>query len=315
MLSRREFLKHCRNLSIAIAGTEIFAHDIAHGFMSLSAEQKPKVVFIQSQCCTGCSVSATYGNEIDFIDFITNVIRLQVHPNLSFSQGEDYMRVLEETVSEGGFYLVLEGSIPMGIKEACMFGDEPIADYLKHVIPKAAAIVASGTCAAYGGIPASNQNVTGAIPVDEYMKREGLKKPLIKIPGCPISPDRLMGTVAYIVATGKLPELVDGKPKQYFGELLHDHCGRYQAFNQDKYLENYAAQKTECLLKVGCRGPVTKTDCATRRWNGKISVCVESNSPCIGCIHPNFPFRTQMYLSAKQFQDASWNQMKDFFNK
>lgn len=185
-LSRRDFLKKCRDVSVLVFGSTIFTGEIAEGFVKLSASERPQVIFIQSQCCTGCSISTTYGNETDFIDFITNIIRLQVHPNLSFSQGgEDYMAMIEEVANSGPFYLVCEGSIPAGMKEACIFNDVPMYDYMHTLMNKAAAIVSSGTCACSGGIPASNQNVTGAIPMDEYMRRTGgVSKPMVKIPGC-----------------------------------------------------------------------------------------------------------------------------------
>jgi len=315
MLSRREFLKHCRNISVAAFGSQIFAAEIAEGFTKLKASSKPQIMFIQSQCCTGCSISLTYGNDTNFVDFLTTFVRLQAHPNLSFSQGHDYMETIHKMIDEGGYFLVFEGSIPMGIKEACMFDDVPMAEFAKKVMSKAAAVVANGTCASYGGIPASNMNVTGAVSVDKYMKDNGIKTPLIKIPGCPIQPDRLMGPVAYIVATGKLPPLKDGKPKKYYNDIIHNQCGRYQAFNQGHYTHDLDKEKEYCLLKKGCRGPITHSDCPTRRWNGRVSVCIESNAPCIGCIHDNFPFNSQLYLSDSSFQDMSWEEMKKSYRR
>lgn len=314
-MTRRQFLENCAKVSSMVFGSCVFTNEIAEGFTRLSESKRPQLIFIQSQCCTGCSISATYGNEEDFINFISNIVRLQVHPNLSFSQGTDYMRSIIEVSNSGPFYLVCEGSVPARMKEACIFNDEPMYDYLHKLMKKAAAVVASGTCACYGGIPASNQNVTGAIPIDEYMRRMKVNKPLIKIPGCPINPDRLLGTVAYIVATGKIPELVKGVPKKYYPDLIHNQCGRYQAFNQGHYTKNFETEKLNCLLKNGCRGPVTYSDCPTRRWNGKVSVCIESNAPCIGCIHQEFPFRTALYLEEESFKDLTWSEMKKQMEK
>lgn len=315
MLSRRDFLKKCRDMSLVAFGTHIFWPQVAEGFVRLSSDKRPQVIFIQGQCCTGCSISLTYGNDADFIEFITKMIRLQVHPNLSFSQGSDYFDVMNKIVDEGNFVLVFEGTIPVEMKKACMMHDMPLYDFMKKVVSKASAIVASGTCSSHGGIPASNMNVTGAVPMDAYLEMINVSKPLIKVPGCPVQPDRIMGTVAYLVATGALPEMKNGKPKMYYGDLIHNNCGRYQAFNQDKYCEDYAQSKHECLLKKGCRGPITESDCPTRRWNGKTSVCVEANAPCIGCIHPDFPFQSSLYLSQKMFDEATWSQMKKLLGK
>lgn len=316
MLSRREFLRRCRDISIAVAASPLYTNEIAHGFIKLAESAKPKVMFIQSQCCTGCSISATYGNEFDFIDFITRIINLQVHPNLSFAQGHSYIQQIKDMTKEGGYYLVLEGSIPLGIPEACMIDDMPMSEFLKPIVKNAGAVVSNGTCASYGGIPASNMNVTGAVSVEKYLSMNNINTPMIKIPGCPIQPDRLMGTVAYIVATGKLPELVNGTPKKYFGELIHNACGRYKSFANDQYINKFAHEHMDCLLKKGCRGPVTFADCPTRRWNGKTNVCIEANTPCVGCVNPDFPFNEPMYLNASTVTEIPWsNLIKDLSGK
>lgn len=311
MLTRREFLTACRNLSIGLIGTPMLTTSLLKGFSQLAESSRPLVMFVQGQSCTGCTVSLTYGNEFEFLEFILKVIRLQVHPTLSFSQGERYLNLIDEMVEEGGYTLVMEGSIPAGMKEACYMGHSSMYEYLKPVARNAAAIVAAGTCASNGGIPASNQNVTGAISMPEYLKREGISVPCISLPGCPVHPDRLMGTVAAIVATGRLPELVEGRPRQYYGELIHNQCSRYQHFQQDQYVEKFADDQKSCLLKKGCRGPITYSDCPSRRWNGKVNVCIESNTPCIGCVHPDFPFHDDMYLAAESVPNIPWNRMRE----
>ncbi|ADD69307.1 hydrogenase (NiFe) small subunit HydA [Denitrovibrio acetiphilus DSM 12809] len=306
MLSRRDFLKRCRDISAVVFGAEVFGAQIAEGFMKIQSADRPQLVFIQGQSCTGCSTSLMYGNETDFIDFIMKLVRVQVHPNLSLSQGNGYLNMLDEVTSAGGHILVLEGSIPAEMKKACMLGEEPLYDALKKHLEKASAVVASGSCSCFGGIPASGANETGAIDIVQYMRETGISKPLIKIPGCPVHPDRLMGTVAYILGAGKMPDMEDGIPVQYFGDLIHNNCTRFQYFSQDIYLEDYAKDKHSCLLKKGCRGTITKSDCALRRWNGGVNVCVESNAPCVGCINEKWPFKENIYLKFRTFEIADF---------
>jgi hydrogenase small subunit len=315
MISRREFLKRCRDVSVAAFGVEMFGTDVAEGFMKIAASDRPLVSFIQGQSCTGCSISLTYGNETNFIDFIMKLIRLQVHPNLSFSQGESYLKILDTVSAKGGHVLVVEGSIPAKMKKACMLGEHTLYDELKKHMEKAAAVIACGSCSCFGGIPASGMNETGAVSVEKYMQMVGIKKPLVKIPGCPIQPDRFMGTVAYLIATGKLPELKDGIPVKYFGELIHNNCPRFQYFSQDIYLEDYNTDKHSCLLKKGCRGTITKADCPTRRWNGSVNVCVESNAPCVGCVNEKWPFTSDIYIEAKNVEDVPWSEFKTYSEK
>ena len=78
------------------------------------------------------------------------------------------------------FVLVVEGSIPNeAIKSEgywCGFGNNPDTDqpmttseWLDRLAPKALAVLAVGTCAAYGGIHAMAGNPTGAMGVPDYL--------------------------------------------------------------------------------------------------------------------------------------------------
>lgn len=251
MLSRRAFVKMCAGISLTAFGSEKLAPQVAEGFVTLSDAEQPSVVFIHGQSCAGCSVSLTYGNESDFLDFIFRVINLQVHPTLSFKQGKSYLEQMEDVLNGGKCILVVEGSIPKTIKQACTLGDMPLYDRLEDILQRASMVIASGTCASYGGIPASGENLTGALTVAEYMAEKGIVKPNMMIPGCPVNPDRLMGTVAYIAATGTLPPAIKNKPLMYYKDLIHNHCSRHQFFTQDLYLRDFDKEKDVCLLKKG----------------------------------------------------------------
>jgi len=313
MLSRRAFMKMCAGVSLTAFGSEIFAPQVAEGFVALSDAEKPNVVFIHGLSCAGCSVSLTYGNESGFLDFILRVINLQVHPTLSFSQGDAYLERMEEALDRGNCIVVVEGPVPTIIKEACYLGDSPLYDRIEDILQRASMVISSGTCASYGGIPASGENLTGAVSVNMIMEEKGVNKPHIIVPGCPVNPDRLMGTVAYIAATGAFPPLVHDKPAMYYKDLIHNHCSRHQFFTQDIYLKDFDREKEACLLKKGCRGTITYSDCPTRRWNRKTSVCVESNTPCVGCIHKRWPFNSDIYLDVNDVEDLPWSAMKQRF--
>src|SRR4051812_49835536 len=77
------------------------------------------------------------------------------------------------------FVLVVEGSIPNeAIKDEgywCGFGNNPMtgqpmttSEWLDRLAPKALAVLAVGTCATYGGIPAMGGNPTGGMGVPGY---------------------------------------------------------------------------------------------------------------------------------------------------
>ncbi len=309
MLTRREFIRRCRDLSLVICGTLACSRQIAEGFIRL-AQEPLRLAFIQGQNCLGCTVSLTYGNEFDFTNFIQRIVHLQVHPALSFCQGEDFLRALNRVAAVGDYILVVEGSVPAGIKEACCLGDQPLYDVLDRYAARARLVVCSGTCASYGGIPHAEGNPTGAISVPEYLRQREVRVPQVRIPGCPVHPDHLMGTVAYLAAAGKLPPLKEGCPSPYFDESIHNHCNRFQNFSQDKYALDYQKDKTLCLLKMGCRGPITLSDCPSRGWNDHTSTCIDSNTPCIGCKTSQWPFTEDLYLDANAFEDIPWSAMK-----
>ncbi len=325
MLTRRAFIKRCRDISLLMCGSTLLTRSLAEGFMQL-ADEPPKIAFIHAQNCMGCTTSMMYGNDFDFLDLLANIVRLESHPSLSFSQGADYIDNLNQVADQGDYLLVVEGSIPAQPREACYLGDKPLYDVLGGYAAKARMVISSGSCASYGGIPASGGNLTGALSVAAYLDEQKIKTPVLHIPGCPAHPDHLMGSIAYIAATGKAPPLnkdstspikkfppqsVEAQlPEEYFGELLHNRCTRYQHFSQDLFVEDFAKDKNNCLLKKGCRGPITLSDCPVRRWNTRSSVCVESNTPCIGCMHPQWPFTSDLYLETSEVEDLPWSKMK-----
>lgn len=295
-----------------MCGSTLLTRTVAEGFIKL-AKNPPEIAFIHAQNCMGCTTSMLYGNDYDFLDFLNHVGHLAVHPALSFSQGSDYMANLDRVAAEENFLLIVEGSIPANPPEACYLGDKPLYHILANYASQARVVISSGSCASHGGIPASNGNRTGALSVTDYLKEKNIDVPQLRIPGCPAHPDHIMGSIAYIAATGKAPPLNEksGQIEEYFGELIHNRCSRFQYFSQDQFVKNFATDKNKCLLKKGCRGPITASDCPVRRWNKRTSVCVESNTPCIGCMSPSWPFTTSLYLETTQVEDLPWSEMKE----
>ena len=152
----------------------------------------------------------------------------------------------------------------------------------------AAAIVAVGTCASFGGIPHADPNPTGAVAVSEIVK----DKPIINVPGCPPIPVVMTGVLAHFLTFGGIPELdAQGRPKSFYGETIHDRCYRRPFYDQGKFAETFddeAARQGWCLFKLGCKGPVTYNACATAKWNDGTSFPIQSGHGCIGCSEPNF---------------------------
>lgn len=155
-------------------------------------------------------------------------------------------------------------------------------------------ILAVGTCASYGGIPAGNPNPTIALGVEETLSYLGVpgreRPPVINIPGCPSHPDWIVGTVAALLA-GNMPELDgDGRPIQFFDSEVHYNCP-----NRGKGAKAKVLGDPGCLAGLGCNGQQTHGDCPIRKWNASeaggygVNWCIGAGNPCQGCTEPEFP--------------------------
>jgi len=225
-------------------------------------------------------------------------VSLVYHPNVMAGSGDAAMEVVETTAeeSQGGFILVVEGAVPLAEDGLyCCVGEDgdrpiPMAETMEKLCGNALAIIGFGTCASFGGIPAGEPNPTGCVSVREFMAQRNIATPLINIPGCPPHPDWFVGTVSHVLLAG-LPSADDLddhlRPKAFFGQLIHENCPRRAYFDEGKFAKHLSDEG--CLYEVGCKGPITYADCATRRWNGGVSWCIGAGGPCAGCVQPEFP--------------------------
>ena len=161
-------------------------------------------------------------------------------------------------------------------------------DVLMDAAKGAAAVIAVGTCAAFGGIPKAAPNPTGAVGVSELIK----DKPVINISGCPPVPVVLTGVLAQYLAFGRIPDLdALGRPKAFFGDTIHDRCYRRPFYDEGKFAKTFddeGARNGWCLYELGCKGPTTYNSCATLKWNAGTSFPIQSGHGCLGCSEPDF---------------------------
>ncbi len=272
--------------------------------MANSNTEEYPVLWLQGGGCSGCSVSllnsVSPGPRNILVDEIVPGKHLNVrfHPTVMAGAGHPAVLELERTRQEakGGYVLVVEGSVPVAASGAyAMIGEEQgeeisMHSWVKSLGRDALAVLAVGTCAAFGGIPAGSPNPTGSVSVRDVFSAEGIETPLINVPGCPPHPDWFVGTVASILIQG-LPTAGDLdeylRPKSFYGQLIHENCPRRAYFDEGKFAKKLS--DPYCLYELGCKGPVTHADCPTRLWNNGVNWCVGSGAPCIGCVEPTFP--------------------------
>ncbi len=309
-VTRRQFLKYAGATAALLGLSEAMIPEVARALENLAAG-KPPVIWIQGQNCSGCSVSFLNTNYPMVADLVLNKLSVRYQPTVMAASGYVATQVIEDTVKElsGKYVLVVEGPIPT--KEDgryCTFGledamvpffngyqrpeDKPIGAWMKELVPGAAAVIANGNCASFGGIPAANAGVTGSTPVLDIVKEIDSKKPVINIGGCPSHPDWFVGTVIDYLFYKQVPDLDQyNRPKMFFGKTIHENCERRASFDAGLFLEDWNDNNPDlnlCMFKMGCKGPVTYADCPTRRWNSKVNWCVGANGPCHGCAEPAF---------------------------
>ena len=202
--------------------------------------------------CEGDSVAMTSATNPSLEDIIQGVIpgmpRVVIHNQvIAFEVGDEYIQAWYD--AEQGkldpFVLVVEGSVGNedinGEGHWTGFGVNPangqpitLNEWIDRLAPKAAAVVAVGTCATYGGIPAMKNNPTGAMGVADYLGwkwRSKANLPVINIPGCPAQPDNMTEVLMYLVfhlaGMAPVPELDEQlRPKWLFERTVREGCNR-----------------------------------------------------------------------------------------
>jgi hydrogenase small subunit len=287
-VSRRTFLKYCATLASMMALPPSAGLAMAE---AMAASRRPSVIWLPFQECTGCTESITRSHSPTIEGMIFDMISLDYQETLMAAAGFQAEEALHSAMKDnyGKYLLIVDGSIPLGEDGAysCIGGQSNL-EMLKEVGKGAAAIIAVGSCASFGGIPKANPNPTGAVSVSDIIK----DKPIVNIPGCPPIPVVMTGVLAHYLTFGSLPELDDKRrPKAFFGETIHDRCYRRPFYDQGKFAKTFddeGARNGWCLFELGCKGPVTHNACATTKWNGGTSWPVESGHGCLGCSEPDF---------------------------
>jgi len=297
-MSRRSFIKTC----VAITSMMGLSSNMLSNVVA-AAETKalPVVVWLHGHECTGCDEAFIRSQSPLASDVLLNMISLEYDDTLSAAAGEPFENHLKKVMQKyaGQYILAVEGGVPLAMGgEYCMVGGKPFVDRLKEAAQNAAAVIEYGSCAVWGGIQAAHPNPTGSVSVSDVVS--GV--PIVKVPGCPPIPEVMTGVIMHYALFGKLPPLdSQGRPKQFFGNRIHDTCYRRPFFDAGQFAEEFddAGSKAGwCLYKLGCRGPETYNSCGNMRWWNGLSYPIQSGHGCIGCSSNNFwdngPFYERM---------------------
>ena len=281
--------------------------------------EKVYAFWLAGMSCDGCSIAVTGASDPPVEDLLLGRIPglprvILYHPVLNAMAGEDFIHNFELAAQgklDAPYVIILEGSavddslipgkgywVGLGARDS---GDPDgrevisVMEWIDRLAPGAAATIAIGTCATWGGIPAAIGNPTGAMGLMDYLGedyRSAFGLPVINIPGCSPVGDNFTEVVAMILqflqGTGPLPEFDTlGRPAWQFRDTVHNRCVRGGYYEEGVFAKEYG--DPECLVEIGCWGPVVQCNIVERGAIRHHGGCMNQGGICIGCTMPGFP--------------------------
>ncbi len=304
-------------------------HAFADETTRMGPLEKVHLFWFAGMSCDGCTVAVT-GARTPTLEGLMmgahpGLPRVVLHhPVVNLESGPAYVRAAEQAIAgelDAPYVIVLEGSITDETVAHAYGGywagqgEEPwgpdgqqrtvtAEEWIARMAPNAAAMVAIGTCATWGGIPSANGNPTGAMSLMDFLGRDYRSTfgvPVVNVPGCPPIGDNFNEAVAAIVyflqGFGPLPEFDDlGRPAWQFGETVHRHCTRGAYYEEGDFAKEFGDK--ECLVEIGCWGPVVNCNITSRGAISHMGGCMNSGGACIGCTMPGFPDKFAPFYKA-----------------
>ncbi len=294
-ITRRDFLK-IASASLAMLGlSQALTPRVAKALEDSLG--KTAVVWLEGQDCAGCTESFINNLEPPAASILLDTISLRYHETVMAASGHKSEEALAKAIEEGGYVLVIEGSIPLAEDGLfCTVGGKPFKDIVREAARRAAVIIPVGACATFGGIPRSGPTDAVGFLFRGTRKHHhyddvAAGKPVINLPTCPLHNERLVAVLVHYITFGTVPPLDRFyRPLAFYGYNQHENCERRGHFDAGRFLTDWSDPKQQgwCLYLKGCRGPVAFQDCWKRLWNNRTNYCIQANTPCAACCEPEF---------------------------
>ncbi len=290
------------------------------------------VFWMAGMSCDGCTIAVAGATNPGIEGLLLGTVPampkvLLHHPVLSVEAGSHFMdafkQAYEGTLGDP-YVVVFEGSVPderiaqrmggywsaMGSEVLKGADDDgaarmiPTAEWLTRLAPGAAATIAMGTCATWGGVPAAEGNPTNSMSVMDHLGkdyRSAFGLPVINIAGCAPQGDNFTETVfailLFLQGLGPLPAFDElGRPAWLYGETVHRGCTRAGYYEEGLFAKEYG--DPECLVEIGCWGPVVNCNIVKRGAINHMGGCMEAGGVCIACTMPGFPDKFSPFYKA-----------------
>ena len=170
--SRRQMLQFCAGIAATMGLSSAAGVRMAEAAI---APARPPVIWLHGQECTGCTESLLRSYHPTLEAILLDVISLDYHDTLCVGAGKqalDYKHAMMEK-NKGKYVLVTEGGTPMkdgGIY--CKVGGKTQVELVREAAEGAAAVIAIGSCASWGGIQSADPNPTGAVGTQSRHSRQ-----------------------------------------------------------------------------------------------------------------------------------------------
>lgn len=256
------------------------------------------VIWIGGASCEGCTMAVLGAAEPSLEDLLLGHIPdmpkiTLLHQALALESGDNYRAQLDAAANGGlgSYILVLEGSVLdetlAGEGYFSCLGRLPneqpltITAWLKRLTPQAEAVIAIGSCATWGGIPAAGGSPTQAIGLEDFLGHKFLSRselPVINVPGCAPSGNAFIETLIYVIyhLMGLVPLELDDehRPQWLYNELTSPVPPQVDFLPRERYSE--VGRPT-----IGCPIP-------NDGWMRGIGGCATVGGACIGCTDKDF---------------------------
>ena len=164
-LERRDFLKWASATTAMLMLPASFTPLVAEAAVLMN---RVPVIWLELQDCAGNSEALLRSDGPKIDEIILDIISLEFHETLQAASGHQAEKQMNDAMEhfKGKYLLFVEGAVPLGMNGN--YGTigatgETFVEHLHRASEGAAAIVAVGSCATYGGIPAAAPNPTDAV--------------------------------------------------------------------------------------------------------------------------------------------------------
>ena len=267
---------------------------------------KMPIIWLELADCSGNSEGFIKNVNPSVEDLILDYISLDYHELLMAASGDNSESALNSVIENDQYILMVEGAIPLGLEGNFLrIGPkgETGVDLLKRVAKDAMAVFAIGSCALDGGVVAAAPNPTGAVGVSEALGRDDI----INLPGCPVNPINIVGTLLHFIMFDELPKLdAKNRPEWAYSYRIHDNCERRGHYDMDEFVEEWGdegAKKGWCLFHMGCKGPYADLNCPLVKFNEGTSWPVQAGHGCIACGEGKIAF--DKYANSRMLEEKA----------